>query len=131
MHCRADALEVALSAWQLETGMSCRYKSHGLILRQVRNQPGGYMDLNLAEVRAKGDKALMDFLTADLDLGFTFAQLSQLEKTLDEPASKQARHHAQRVIVTVGHFSDRLADEEQVHAIKRRLAELEQLVSTI
>ena len=38
------------------------------------------MDLNLAELLARGDRSLMDFLKADLDLGFTFAQLSQLEK---------------------------------------------------
>lgn len=86
---------------------------------------------NLAELHAKGDKALMDFLKADLDLGFTFAHLSLLEKGLDEPASKQARHNAERVIETVWRFYDRIIEEEQVHAIERRLTELELLVSQI
>ena len=90
-----------------------------------------HMDLNLAELRAKGDKALMDFLKADLDLGFTFARLSQLEQRLDEPTSKQARHNAERVIETVRRFRDRIIDGEQVQAIESRLADLELLVYQI
>ncbi|MDQ2946757.1 MAG: hypothetical protein M3Y27_12560, partial [Acidobacteriota bacterium] len=68
------------------------------------------MDVSLAELRAKGDQSLMDFLKADLDLGFTFARLSQLEQGLDEPASKQARHNAERVIETVRRFHDRIIE---------------------
>ena len=89
------------------------------------------MDVSLAELRAKGDKALMDFLKADLDLGFTFARLSQLERGLDEPASKRARHNAERVIETVRRFRDRIIDGEQVQAIESRLADLELLVYQI
>ena len=73
----------------------------------------------------------MDFLQADLDLGFTFARLSLLEQALDEPALEQARHNAERVMETVRRFSDRIAEAEQVHAIESRLTELELLVSQI
>lgn len=89
------------------------------------------MDLNLAGWRTNGGKALIDFLNADLDLGFTFAQLSQLEQGLDEPASKRAMCNAERVIETVRRFSDLIVEGEQVHAIESRLAKLELFVSQI
>ena len=89
------------------------------------------MGVNLAELRAKSDKALMDFLESDLNLGFTFARLSLLEQGLDEPAAKRARHNAEGVIETVTRFRNRIVEAEQVHAIESRLAELELLVSQI
>jgi hypothetical protein len=83
----------------------------------------------LAELRAKGDQALIDFLRADLDLGLTFVRLSQIERGLDEPASKQARFNAEQVIETVKNFRNRLKDDERAREIEQRLAELESLVS--
>ena len=54
------------------------------------------LQLSLSELRAKGDKALLDFLKAELDLGFTFVRLAQIEKGLDEAASEQAKRNAER-----------------------------------
>lgn len=90
------------------------------------------MEFSLAELQAKSDKALVDFLRTDLDIGFTYVRLAQTEERLQDRAGREeAILNAIRAIDTVKYFSPRIRGEEQVQEIETRLAELKQLVSML
>jgi uncharacterized protein (DUF1015 family) len=96
--------------------------------RQVGTVPDEDLRAHHAELNAKGNQILIEYLTADLDLGFSFARLSKLERALNEAASKQAQIYAQQVIKTVKNFRHRVKDDEIVKEIEKRLAELDSVI---
>ena len=89
-------------------------------------------DLNvkdeLERLRVLSDDALLAFLRADLDLGFTLIATARTERELADPAgAEQAKQKALSVAHTVQRFKARLPLEAQPE-IEKRLSDLENLI---
>jgi hypothetical protein len=77
-------------------------------------------------------QTLVDFLRADLELGFTFAKLAKTEKEIGDPQGfQQARQNAVKTVETARNLEGRLPPSETSEAIKARRAELERILSTL
>jgi hypothetical protein len=75
---------------------------------------------------------LVDLLWADLDLGFTFAELAQTEHQLGDPdAVERCRENARSAIETVRKLERLLPSGETQKAIVDRWAELQRRVSSL
>jgi hypothetical protein len=77
------------------------------------------------------NQALLAFLRADLDVGFTLIGIAKSELQLGDPeGADRARHKARAVVDTVRRFEARLPLEVQPE-IKERLSKLENVISTL
>ena len=85
----------------------------------------------LEKLRQRSQRALIDFLNVDLDLGFTFATTAEIEKGLDPPAYRQALAKANEALLTIRRFEGRIQDIEAWKSIHQRANELEQRISSL
>lgn len=59
---------------------------------------------------AEGQKALVNFLRIELDLGFTYLSTASIEADSDQQHASAAMEKARIVLDTVRHFSPRVLD---------------------
>ena|SRR6266487_1369039 len=72
-------------------------------------------------------KALLDFLTVELELGFTFMEIAKDEA--DPEHRQRLRARAEQVIEVIERFSSRIEDPAAKSAIERRAATLKGLIA--
>src|SRR5260370_42077289 len=84
---------------------------------------------DLEKLHHANHKALLDLLSVDLDLGFTFAELAKSGAQAAHAQVLKAR--AEQVLQVVEHFEQRIEDATAKSRVKRRVAELKRFVSTI
>ena len=89
------------------------------------------MDPQLEALRERADLSLIAFLSAELDLGFTFAQTTKIEADIDQAGVEPARELAEQALETVYQFQARIADNEKRREIQERAGELEKLISAM
>jgi hypothetical protein len=89
------------------------------------------VDLQLEALRERADLSLIAFLTAELDLGFTFARTTTIEGDIDQAGVERARELAEQALETVYRFQARIADHEKRLEIQGRACELEKLISAM
>lgn len=87
---------------------------------------------SIDDLLATSAKRLIDFLHADLDLGFTFVELAQTEqKRGDSEGVERCRHNALRALETVAKLETLLQPGDTKNAIVDRRAELERTLSLL
>ena len=74
-------------------------------------------------------RALLDFLQADIDLGFTLLSIAKTKGKLgDQTGFEQSRKEVLIVVNAVRRFKGRLSPEDQ-HQIDKRVSEIEKAIS--
>jgi uncharacterized protein YajQ (UPF0234 family) len=58
----------------------------------------------------KSEKALVEFLRAEVALGLTYAQTAKVELGFDAECEKRARELAKDAVITIRCFRDRIVD---------------------
>ena len=76
-------------------------------------------------LRAKNQAALTDFLSTDLEIGFTLLNIAKRKKATDPEHYKAAIAEARTALDTVRNFLGRIQDPAAWMAIHRRADELE------
>ena len=77
----------------------------------------------------QADDALIAFLRAELDLGFTYVQTAKLEAGLDSGGENRARKLATDAMETIHRFCSRITDPAIQQELQAGAAELEKLLS--
>jgi hypothetical protein len=75
------------------------------------------------------DSALVAFLRAELDLGFTYAQTAKVEAEFDSAGEKRATELAKAALETVHRFCNRITDPLIQLELQDGAAELEKILS--
>ena len=84
------------------------------------------------QLRAQSQRCLIDFLHAELHLGFTFAEAAAFDR--DRGNAEHSRHtkeQAAKAAANIHHFLDRVAHPEIRDAIAARCAELEEALAAV
>lgn len=92
----------------------------------------GISPVDIEELRAQSQRCLLDFLEAEINLGFTFADLAATER--DQGRSDHAQHskqQARKAASSIRHFLDRVQSKDIRDAIATRCTELEQAVAAL
>jgi hypothetical protein len=84
-----------------------------------------------AAIAEKSEKALAEFLRAEVALGLTYAQTAKVEAGFDAAGEKRARELANDAVITIHWFRNRITDssiqlemQESADRIKKLLLEL-------
>jgi hypothetical protein len=80
---------------------------------------------SLATLTARTQKALIDFLSVDLDLAFTFLQTAEIEADSDPVHCKAAFQKALVALGAIRQFQERIEDPQERQKIHDRTDELE------
>lgn len=74
---------------------------------------------------------LLDFLRAELNLGFTLCRTAQSEKVHDSRRFANTLDNIEKVLINVRRFDATIAKSESFHQIRQRAAELQELVGKL
>jgi len=90
------------------------------------------MASDFESLRAKSQKALLDFLSAELQLGATFVHSAQLAQN-DEHTEHylQAKHAAEKASESLHKFISHVHDDRERAEIEHGLAELDRRISVL
>jgi hypothetical protein len=84
---------------------------------------------SFAELDVRSQELLIDFLTADLNLAFTFLDTARLEAGFDDSHSQAALEKAVTALNTVRYFQGHVEDPTAGSKIQTRAIELEAAIS--
>ena len=88
------------------------------------------MSLDLEELDKRRQENLINFLNADLDLGFTFIETAK-QRSRNHADHTQALEKARRVVQTIRQFEGSIAEPDMWDAIHARADELNKLIATL
>ena len=89
------------------------------------------VDRDFDDIRQKTQEFLLTFLTATLELGFTYVRLARMEAGLGNAEGfERARQKAQAALAHVKQFEHRLIDEDRLD-IQARSQELEKSIASL
>lgn len=84
------------------------------------------------ELRAQAQRCLIDFLDAEIQLGFTFVEAAAYERKLGQTEhSRHTRDEASKAVASIHHFLDRISNPKIRQAIAGRCAELDHAVAAL
>jgi len=92
----------------------------------------GISPVDIEELRAQSQRCLIEFLDAEINLGFTFADMAATER--DQGRSDHARHsteQARKAASSIHHFLDRVHSKDIRDAIAARCIELDKVVAAL
>ena len=84
---------------------------------------------SFSELRQESVRLLGQFLLTELDLGFTFVDMTRSARL--QKRAEQLRSDVQSIIETIHRFKDRLPKGKIKAEILKRCAALEKIVSTL
>ena len=83
------------------------------------------------ELRQQGQQTLIQFLTVELELSFSFARNAQEDREREnDERYKRSVQNARKGLETIRHFEGRIADLEAWQRIHGRADTLEEVLST-
>ena len=83
------------------------------------------------ELRERGQQTLIQFLTVELQLSFSFAESAEENRDRgNDGRYKQCVQNARKGLETIRHFEGRITDREAWQRIHEQGDRLEQLLST-
>jgi hypothetical protein len=85
------------------------------------------MPTDLSELERQSQKALVDFLRAELKLAYTFREISQ--GTRDSNHRAKLLENVRKAASTIRHFEGRITDKAERQALNEAVEELEALLS--
>ena len=85
---------------------------------------------DLEQLDKRRQENLINFLNADLDLGFTFIETAK-RRSPDHADYAQALEKARKVVQAVRQFEGSIADQEIWRTIHHRADELNKLIATL
>ena len=88
------------------------------------------MNSELETLGQQADRALIAFLRAELQLGFTYANTARVEQGFDASGEKRARQLAKGVLDTIERFRGRIADPAIQAELQEGMAKLEKLLAS-
>jgi hypothetical protein len=81
-------------------------------------------------LRAQTQRGLTDFLTSELQLGFTFVEIAITERDFgNDEHFQHSKKDAQEAARTIRHFLDRIADPGARLLLDRHCSELEKALN--
>jgi len=87
---------------------------------------------SFAELRAQSQRCLIDFLHAEIQLGFTFVDAAAMERDQgDAPHSQHTKEQAEKAAAGIHHFLDRVSDSEIRERIAAHCAQLESAIAAL
>jgi hypothetical protein len=95
----------------------------------ARRELAQIVDSELARLAEQGDRAIVAFLRAELELGFTYAKAAKLEAGLGSDRENRTRKLAKDAVEMISWFRDRIADPAIQLELREGAARLEQLLS--
>ena len=83
----------------------------------------------LEALAEQADRALIAFLRAELELGYTYASTARVEAGFDAQGEKRARQLAKEVLETIERFRGRIGDPAIQLELQEGSAKLEELLA--
>lgn len=87
------------------------------------------MNSELERLAEQAETALISFLRAELQLGFTYANTAKVENGFDPLGQKRARQLAKDALETIERFRPRVADPAIQEELRKGARELEAILS--
>lgn len=102
----------------------------GLWNRTIKSEAERIVNSELEPLAQQADRALIAFLRAELQLGFTYANTARVEQGFDAPGERRARQLAKGVLETIERFRGRIADPAIQVELQESMANLEKLLAS-
>jgi len=84
--------------------------------------------VNFVDLKLEADQRLIEFLKAELELGFTFVNLAGGHR--EEANRQKSLEHARTALETIRRFEPRIADHAELFRIQTGANELEKLLNS-
>jgi hypothetical protein len=88
------------------------------------------MSFDLEQLDKRRQENLINFLNADMDLGFKFIETAKLY-TPDHTNRRQALEKARKIVQAIRQFEGSIADQEIWRTIHHRADQLNKLIATL